>query len=114
MGEGVIDRQTKCQGQEEPSKISGLHLLWESPRALERPPRGPQASREGLSLPRPQHPELGRARSRATVITAECVSRCMKSEARGRDRQAEILALGPLCPQFTGCDGVGPGCRQPQ
>lgn len=41
--------------------------------------------------------------------TAECMSRCVSNEARGRDRTAEILALGPLCPQFSSCDGWGRG-----
>lgn len=60
------------------------------------PPGRPHASQEGQICPcRSLNTKLGLA-----VNTVECVNRC-------RDRAPEILALGPRCPQFTGCDRGG-------
>lgn len=93
------DRQTKCQGQKDCSKISRPLSACGSPQGLWSDPHSQHhAGREGLSLLQPQHPELTWAQSQGLVSTAECVSRSIKSEAQGRNRTVETLAQGPVSP----------------
>lgn len=93
------DRQTKCQGQKDCTKISEPLSTCRSPQGLWSDPHSQHhAGREGLSLLQPQHPELTWAQSQGLVSTAECVSRSIKSEAQGRNRTVETLAQGLVSP----------------